>query len=157
MKRIIAASLIPILLLGNLVPHAHGASISSIPDDHSARAHIHLSVQPEHGHDHSAKNESRDETGETEVAHQHESDSEDGQASSRAPIDHDSTALYILNSDEFTSTTPVTRVVLDTPLVSVLCTPPGISFGGTSHREHSLSLLAHEGPPIYLLDAALRL
>ena len=150
MSRLISLLLIPLIVLGQGLPHAHAEDGMCVPSDHGSRPHIHWDLGHHHDcHDH-------DDCGE----HGPEStnDHEDPDLASSPPSDHDSTAIY-LASGTFCLVRVDDSPDLGSLIVYTLAASPlvtdGLHWSSTHAPRAAPNRLAKL--PIYLAIASLRL
>lgn len=147
MNRFVSLLLIPLFVLGQVLPHSHAGSGVVEPDDHSARPHVHLShSHHEHGDGH-------------EHGHEHDTvvSSLDGFTATPHSANHDHDAVYFAASTVFASRAVVATqfewsTMLDLPLPSTLAIGELRSCSRISDPPDRCSPI-----PIYLLVASLRL
>ena len=151
MNRLVSLLLIPMFMLGHMLPQSHAGIGVVEPDGHSLRSHIHLSSDHHHNHD------------DDDHKHHHagdQSESEHSESSATAtlsvPIDHDSDALYFSDSDWTVSRSVAAKQVAS---ADVVWTSLVQSVGGDSRTGCRCGDPPDRcvGLPIYLLTASLRL
>jgi hypothetical protein len=151
-NRLLSLLLIPMFVLGQMMPHSHAGSGMVEPDDHASRPHVHLSVDHSHhhgdDHDH-ADGEHNDD------AVNNEADSH-GNTGYSLPREHDADAIYLGHS---------------IALVARSAAPHPVDFSDCGWAEEyqrdpraslpeilrSTAPERYGGLPIYLLVASLRL
>lgn len=136
MNRFVTLLIIPFLALGNSFAHTHGDAHTD--GDHGIRPHIHL------GHL-------------SRAHHEHDHEGQDSECPTfEIPADHDSDAVYLGGGQLFLPHSEHQNLS-DTECFDGLS--PRQAFGFVESRSapvvHHLCL--HEGPPLFLLHAALRL
>lgn len=153
MNRLLSILLIPLFVLGQSLPHSHAGSGVVEPDDHAGRPHVHLSAGQGNHHEHNVSD-----------GHGHGHDLQDEKASDDSPltgslsvpVDHDSDAIYVAQSN---STLGRANVV--SPLsFAIICTFvkvfPDRLDRPSLHCSNQISDWS-VGLPIYLLVASLLL
>ena len=90
MRRFISLLLIPMFVLGQVLPHSHAGSDIVAPDEHADRPHIHLSVHHHHHGEHAEHGHHGTDD------HEHDGDHGTPQDSS---TEHDSDAIYLIDCD----------------------------------------------------------
>ena len=162
MNRFVSLLLIPIFMLGHVLPHSHAGTSVVEPNGHSLRPHIHLSSDHHHD-DHHHDDHDDDDHDDDDHEHHHAGDQSDGEHSETAatatlsvPTDHDSDAVYFSDSDWTASRTVATTLVDSATVAWTSLAPsfdcdsrPGCRCGDPPDR--------YAGLPIYLLTASLRL
>jgi len=149
MYRVVSLLLIPMFMLGHVLPHSHAGTGVVEPGEHSIRGHIHLVG----GHHHDQDGENH------EHHHGDQSDATGSKAATSATFsattDHDSDAVYLAENHWTSSRTTVPQVD-SAVLVWTSFSPSverdsrmGCRFGDPPDR--------YAGLPIYLLTASLRL
>jgi hypothetical protein len=158
LNRLMSVLLIPLLVFGSLLPHAHACG--DAPDDHSLRPHFHFSIG-HHSHDdhHPPHSHGRHRHG-----HHHadlddcdRDDWADGHLAGQAPASHDSDAVYLNGSQLFlfqtlAATNGPAAECVGTLLANV---PTRAKTAGRLSWDRSVA--SRSGPPLYLLHATLRL
>ncbi len=152
MNRFVSLLLIPMFMLGHVLPHSHvGGSIVE-PNGHSLRPHIHLSSDHHHHHDDVDDHEHRQAGDQADAEHSQTAVA----ASLSVPIDHDSDAVYLAAANWTASRTIVTTQADSATLDWTTLAPlvdrdscPGCLIGHQPDR--------YAGLPIYLRTASLRL
>lgn len=154
MKQLISLLLIPMFVLGHVMPHSHAGTGVAESNDHASRPHLHLSVAPSHHHDGDHDDGAKHE--------QHGDDSVDndsdshGNASYSLPREHDDDAIYVAQD--------IASHARSLGPLSVDCGDCGNArdFLGDL-RVSTANVLRNRAPdryavlPIYLLVASLRL
>ena len=135
-RRIVSILLVPLLLVsqGFWAAHSHAGTSVAEPEGHSARAHVHLHGG-EHHHHHSH--------------HEHDGDDSDDRPPASpvepGPLDHDSDAVYLSETQLYTDAKPTKVAKADW---SVLCM---IADDSTSIAEAQFTAgLRSPPPPIHL-------
>ena len=155
MRLLVSLLLIPVFVLGQMLPHSHAGSGVAEPDGHSIRPHIHL-----RGHHHDAEVQGDDE----HHGHRHDGGEhcESEHASENSPIglseptEHDSDAVYLPESDWSASRS----LANDVELPSV---PQARGGGANFFATRPIIRVAAHPPdrdsklPVYLFTASLRL
>jgi hypothetical protein len=154
MNQFVSLLLIPMFMLGHVLPHSHAGTGVVEPDGHSLRPHIHVSGG--HQHDH----------GDDSHVQRHASDQSQAECTEDAetdtlwvPTDHDSDAVYFVDSD-WTMSRAVSRA--DASLQSDSATIAWSLPNPSVHRAGRLVCRFGDPPdryaglPIYLLAASLR-
>ncbi|QDS92422.1 hypothetical protein FF011L_11650 [Roseimaritima multifibrata] len=152
MNRILSLLLIPLFMLGHILPHSHaGVGVDEAHGD-AYRPHIHVSSGHHDGHNHHAAGE-----------HHHAGDHtapESAPASATlvltAPVDHDFGAIYIADTDWTTIRTTAAPTVASVPSVwGSLAFSLDLDSCSIGRWDEPVD---HYGRlPIYLLTASLRL
>lgn len=143
MNRLIALSIIPLLALGTVFPHSHGNQY--VESDHADRPHLHT------GHSHH-------EHGDHHHAHSEESNAEDESSQEReTPVDHDSDAVYLGGGPLFLHHVLDIRIDAAPASFENLAVTGALALGDLEHAITGHSAPIHDGPPLFLLHAALRL
>ena len=151
MNQFVSLLLIPIFMLGHMLPHSHAGTSVVEPNGHSLRPHIHVSSVHHHDHD------------DEDHGHHHAGDEFDTQNSETAanatlsvPMDHDSDAVFLADADWTASRAVATTHFDSAAVVWTSLAPvynpdsrPGCTCGDPPDR--------YAGLPIYLLTASLRL
>ncbi|MGB7324810.1 MAG: hypothetical protein WBD31_08050 [Rubripirellula sp.] len=149
MNRFVSLLLIPMFMLGHALPHSHAGTAVVEPDGHSLRPHIHVSGG--HHHDHDDHDHGHHHAGDPS---QTECPEDAGTNSLLAPTDHDSDAIYLVDSDwTMSRTVAAPRVDLVTGAWSM----PAPSVTRAQLRVGDDPPDRYAGLPIYLLTASLRL
>ena len=150
MNRLLSILLIPFFVLGQTLPHSHAGSGMVEREDHASRPHLHLSSADSHDHD-----------GEVDPGHDHHhggkaSDESTKTKSLSATLDHDSDAIYVVQSN---STLARSTAFAKLSFVFI-CTLSEVFADRLDrpclHRSNQLPDRS-AGLPIYLLVASLRL
>lgn len=164
MKQLVSLLLIPMIVLGQAMPHSHAGTGVAESDDHASRPHLHLSIGHSHHHDADHADHEHDHgTIKTEA---------DDFASSgySLPIEHDSDAIYLAQHIA-SHIRSVAKHHVDTgdcvfaetldwnhrtysPKVLSSVTPD--RYAATAER-YAATAERYAGPPIYLLVASLRI
>lgn len=130
MDRFVTLLIIPFLALGNSFEHTHGDGHAN--SDHGIRPHIH------HGHG-------------------HEHDRQDSEhTTSEIPADHDSDAVYLGGGQLFLPHSEHQNLS-DAECFDGLIPRHAFAFVESRGASVANHLCLHEGPPLFLLHAALRL
>lgn len=155
MHRFVSLLLIPVFVLGQPLPHSHAGMNGGESEGHSQRPHFHLSVDHHHGH-----------TGEGHHHHHHHHPHEQGDPSElhaeltfsnvfSIPVDHDSDAVYLADTDWTVSRT-VSVPVVNATIFWIRTVRPIVTNTRADCRQcHPPDRDA--GLPVYLLTASLRL
>lgn len=138
LDRFVTLLIIPFLALGNSFAHTHGDG--QVDAEHGIRPHIHLGhlSRDHHEHDH---------------AHERQ-DSE--HFTFEIPADHDSDAVYLGNGQLFLPHVEHQNLS-DTECFDGLSPRQAFVFVESRSAPVVHYLCLHQGPPLFLLHAALRL
>ena len=151
MPRIVPLLLIPMLVLGQALPHSHAGTDVVEPNGHSLRPHIHLSS--DHHHDHDDDDHEHHHAGD-------QSESEHSQPTAIAtlsvPIDHDSDAFYVADAD-WTAGRSVGTTQVDSATAVWTSLAPSVNRDSRPGCRCDDPADRYAGLPIYLLTASLRL
>ena len=151
MTRVVSLLLIPMFMLGPILPHSHAGTGVNEPDGHSIRPHIHLTGG--HHHDHDGDDHDHHHAGE-------QSESEHSEATAIAtlsvPIDHDSDAFYVADTD-WTASRTVGKTQVDSAAVVWTSLAPSVDRDSRPSCRCGDPPDRYAGLPIYLLTASLRL
>ena len=147
MRLLVSLLLIPLFVLGQVLPHSHAGTGISVPHDHASRPHIHL-----HGHDHHHDHGHHDEHGDDEKE-ESGNDSDDLLTESS---DHDSDAVYLPESDWTVSRKVPHQMDLSFVVLAYEdCHKPFVVEGRLQAAFHPPD--RESTLPVYLLTASLRL
>ena len=146
MCKFVSLLLIPLIVLGQSLPHSHTGTGVAEPNGHSQRPHVHF-----HSHDHLAK---------AHTHHNHKPSSKDKKSRHCelvAPLaDHDSDAIYLSATTKLIRTYPsivIDFLVADSaayPIIEVFCRDQCLYRSADPPDKHS-------GLPFYLLNSSLLL
>jgi len=151
MNRFVSLLLIPMFMLGHALPHSHAGTGVVEPDGHSLRSHIHVSGG--HHHDHDDDGHDHHHAGDPS---QPERSEDAGANTLLVPIDHDSDAVYLVDSD-WTLSRTVAAPRVDLVTVAWSSPAPSINRVGRLVCRFGDPPDRYAGLPIYLLTASLRL
>lgn len=154
MNRFLSLLLIPLLMLGHVLPHSHDGIGMEQVDGHAARPHIHLTSHHHHGHSHEHAQVS-DEHEHGYAIHQ-KCDAELHRLGISGLVDHDSDAVYLASA----SLAYVRLSGIDSPssdLVAVVSEHSLIVDFPTTRPVSAIPLRRSSSLPLYLLTASLRL
>ena len=143
MNRVVALLIVPFLTVGPVFPHAHGTERAE--SDHSARPHLHT------GHSHH-------DHGDHQHGHHDESNApEESTPNAQTPVDHDSDAVYLSSGQFFLHHPEVVQADIDLACFEKSTATNAFALSERVHAIASHSVQIHNGPPLFLLHAALRL
>ena len=153
MNRLVSLLLIPLLMLGHLLPHSHVGTGTDQPDDHAARPHIHLASHDSgtDSHQHAEVSEDHEHA---ETIHE-KSDAVGRSHGISGQNDHYDDAIYLANSPS-TIGRSVGSKQIDLPVAFVIgdqC----LAQSQTHLPQRVVPPQRRSSLPIYLLTASLRL
>ena len=158
MKRLVTLLVIPMMLLGHVLPHTHAGTRVDRPDDHSARPHIHLAMHG-HGHTHGeTAAHGLDEHGldKNDVDQQVADRPSDGHLDLFTVNQHDEDAVYLGGSTTSHHRLNGSGVQSDSTSAHFVV-PEAFGCLATLGRQYTWSPQLYYSLPIYLLTASLRL
>lgn len=153
MNRIVSLLLIPLLMLGHVLPHSHVGTGTDQPDDHAARPHIHLASHDSgtDSHEHAEVSEDHEHG---DSIHQN-SDAIANSDGISGRNDHDDDAIYLANSPSTFGRSVGTKQI-DLPVAFVVA-DQCLAQSQTHQPQRVIPPQRSSSLPIYLLTASLRL
>ncbi len=155
MYPVLSQMLIPLLMLGHVLPHSHVGSGTDQPDDHAASPHVHLaSHDHHHGHSHEEAQVSGDHHHGDSI--RQSTDAEQGVPGIYGLEEHDSDAIYLASS-WLTYGRPSGIDSPNSELVVAVSEAGFIVDFSIARLVSGRPLRRSTSLPIYLLTASLRL